>query len=96
MQPTRQAVHSSRISRTPMTRGVPPMSTLKLQPKESISGVIFISLRISFSGSAPRFRSMAIFRPFRPDSSRMSEISRILPCLIRSVTLSMMASVVVV
>ena len=35
----RQAVHSSMISRTPITRGMPAMRMLKLQAKLSCSGV---------------------------------------------------------
>ena len=92
----RQAVHSSRISPTPMTRGLPATRMLKLQGKESISGVSLKSFCMSFSGSVPRFKSMARRRPLRSVSSRMSLISRILPDLMSSATLSITASEVVV
>ena len=92
----RQATHSPRISPTPITFGVPAMSILKLQAKESISGVSLKSLAMSFSGSAPRFRSMASLRPPRSVSSRMSFISLTLPALTSSATLSMMLSTVAV
>ena len=92
----RHAVHSSSTSRTPSTRGMPLIRTLKLHEQLSISGVIFISLAISFSGSVPRLRSIAIFRPDRSVSSRTSAISRSLPPLASSATLSMIASIVVV
>ena len=92
----RQAVHSSMISRTPITRGMPAMRMLKLQAKLSCSGVERKSFCMSLSGSTPRLRSIVSFRPDRSVSSRMSEISRILPALMSSETLSMMASVVVV
>ena len=92
----RHAVHSSRISATPITRGLPPTRMLKLQEKLSCSVVSRKSFCISFSGSTPRLSSMAIFRPPRSVSSRMSFISRILPALISSAALSIMASVVVV
>ena len=91
-----QPVHSSRISRTPITRGMPAMRMLKLQEKESWRVVERKSLAISLSGSVPRLRSMVILRPFRSVSSRMSAISRILPPFTSSATLSMMASTVVV
>ena len=94
-QSLRQAVHSSRISRTPITRGIPAMRMLKLQDWLSIRGVDLNSLAISLSGSVPRFRSIVSFRPDRSVSSRMSAISRILPDLMSSATLSMMASTVV-
>ena len=95
-QSMRQAVHSSRISPTPMTRGLPATRILKLQGKESISGVILKSFCMSLSGSTPRFKSMARRRPLRSVSSRISLISRIFPAVISSRTLSMMASEVVV
>ena len=79
-----------------MTRGMPPIKILKLQPKLSCSVVVLKSFCMSFSGSAPRFRSIVNFRPFRSVSSRMSAISRIFPALISSATLSMMISVAVV
>ena len=79
-----------------MTFGVPAMRMLKLQAKESISGVDLKSFAMSFSGSAPRLRSMASFRPPRSVSSRMSEISLTLPALTSSATLSMTASAVAV
>ena len=79
-----------------MTRGMPAMRMLKLQEKESCRVVERNSRAISLSGSAPRFRSMVIFRPFRSVSSRMSEISFTLPAFTSSATLSMMASTVVV
>ena len=91
----RQAVHSSRISRTPITRGMPAMRMLKLQDWESMSGVARNSLAMSLSGSVPRLRSMVSFRPERSVSSRMSAISLILPALMSSATLSIMASEVV-
>ena len=91
----RQAVHSFRISPTPMTRGIPAMRMLKLQLTVSCRGVRRNSLVISFSGSAPRLRSMASFRPDRSVSSRMSLISLIFPALMSSATLSRMASTVV-
>ena len=94
-QSIRQAVHSSRISRTPITRGMPAMRILKLQDWESMSGVARNSLAISLSGSVPRLRSMVSFRPERSVSSRMSAISLILPALMSSATLSIMASEVV-
>ena len=92
----RHAVHSSSSSATPSTRGMPAISTLKLQEKLSCRVVIFISLASSFSGSVPRLRSMAIFRPERSVSSRTSAISRTLPFLTSSAILSMIASMVVV
>ena len=94
-QSVRQAVHSARISPTPMTRGIPAMRILKLQAKLSCRGVIRKSFCISFSGSTPRFKSMVSFRPPRSVSSRISEISRIFPALISSATLSIMTSVAV-
>ena len=54
------------------------------------------SLAMTLSGSVPRLRSMASFRPFKSVSSRMSLISFSFPALISSATLSKMASVVVV
>ena len=66
-----------------------------MQDWESISGVMRNSLLISLSGSVPRFRSMASFRPVRSVSSRISAISLILPALTSSETLSIMASEVV-
>ena len=95
-QSVRHAVHSSRISPTPITRGIPAMRMLKLQGKLSCKGVSRNSFCISFSGSTPRFRSMVSFRPPKSVSSRMSEISLIFPALISSATLSMMTSVAVV
>ena len=92
----RQAVHSSKISPTPRTRGIPAMRMLKLQAKESWRGVARNSRDMSLSASVPRFRSMASLRPFRSVSSRMSEISLTLLALMSSATLSMMASTVVV
>ena len=91
----RHAVHSSKISRTPITRGCPAMRMLKLQDWLSIRGVRRKSLAITFSGSVPRFRSMVSFRPDRSVSSRMSAISFSLPALSSSETLSKMASEVV-
>ena len=88
--------HSPMSSRTPMTRGIPPTRTLKLQLTVSWRVVARKSLAISFSGSTPRLRSMASFRPERSVSSRMSLISRSFPVLMSSATLSIMASVVVV
>src|SRR5699024_5135623 len=58
-----QAVHSCRISPTPMTLGIPATRMLKLQGKESCKGVMRKSFAISFSGSTPRFKSMVSFRP---------------------------------
>ena len=78
-----------------MTRGLPAMRMLKLQAKLSHSGVSLKSFCMSFSGSVPRLRSMASFRPLRSVSSRMSAISRSLPAFTSSATLSMMASTVV-
>lgn len=68
------------------------MRMLKLQLTVSCRGVRRKSLVISFSGSAPRLRSMASFRPDRSVSSRMSLISLIFPALMSSATLSRMAS----
>ena len=82
--------------RTPSTLGCPAISTLKLQAKLSSSGVALYRRAISLSGSWPRFKSIVSFKPFRSVSSRISEISRILPSLTNSVILSMMASTVVV
>ena len=79
-----------------MTRGIPSARMLKLQAKASWRGVSRKSFCMSFSGSVPRFRSMASFRPDRSVSSRISEISRTFPVLMSSATLSMMASAVVV
>ena len=95
-QSVRQAVHSSRISPTPITRGIPAMRMLKLQGKLSCKVVSRKSFCISFSGSTPRFRSMVSFRPPRSVSSRISAISLILPSFISSDTLSRMTSVAVV
>ena len=92
----RHAHHSSSSSRTPMTFGIPAMSTLKLQDMVSSSVVDLKSFCISLSGSTPRFKSMVSLRPERSVSSRMSAISLILPALMSSATLSMIASVVVV
>ena len=92
---SRQAIHSSRISPTPHTRGVPPSRMLKLQAKLSCSGVMRKSFCMSFSGSTSRLTSMASLRPLRSVSSRMSLISRSLPALTSSATLSMIASTVV-
>ena len=65
--------------------------------REAVLGVVsFIRRAISFSGSVPRLRSMAILRPERSVSSRTSAISRTLPVLTSSAILSMMASIVVV
>ena len=90
------AVHSPRISFTPMTLGFPATRILKLHGKLSISGVSLNSFCMSFSGSVPRLRSMASLRPLRSVSSRMSFISLILPAFISSATLSTIASEVVV
>ena len=79
-----------------MTRGVPATRTLKLQLTASWRVVDRKSLAMSFSGSTPRLRSMASFRPLRSVSSRMSLTSLSLPALMSSETLSMMFSVVVV
>ena len=92
----RQEHHSSSRERTPMTRGVPATRTLKLQLTASWRVVDRKSLAMSFSGSTPRLRSMASFRPLRSVSSRMSLTSLSLPALMSSETLSMMFSVVVV
>ena len=92
----RHAHHSSKSSRTPITRGMPPIRTLKLHDAVSCSVVALKSFCISLSGSAPRFKSIVSLRPERSVSSRMSEISLTLPALMSSATLSMMASVVVV
>ena len=91
----RQPVHSSRISPTPITRGMPAMRMLKLQEKVSWRGVALNSRAMSLSGSAPRLRSIVSLRPFRSVSSRISAISLALPALTSSATLSMMASTVV-
>ena len=48
------------------------------------------------SGSVPRFKSMVIFKPSMPVSSRMSAISLSLPCFTRSMTRSTITSMVVV
>ena len=71
------------------------MRMLKLQDWLSWRGVMRNSLAISLSGSVPRFKSMASFRPVRSVSSRMSAISLIFPAFTSSATLSMMASEVV-
>ena len=71
------------------------IKTLKLQDWLSSRGVRRNSFCMTFSGSEPRFRSMASFRPDRSVSSRMSLISLAFPCLTSSTTLSTMASVVV-
>ena len=89
----RQAVHSSRIRRTPSTWGIPPIRTLKLQEKASSRGVCLKRRAMSLSGSAPRLRSMVSLRPERSVSSRMSAISLALPALMSSATLSRIASV---
>ena len=68
------------------------MRMLKLQLTVSCRGVRRNSLAISLSGSTPRFRSMASFRPLRSLSSRMSLISFTLPAFTSSATLSRMAS----
>ena len=78
-----------------MTRGIPAMRMLKLQLTVSCKGVRRNSLAISLSGSTPRFRSMASFRPLRSVSSRMSLISLTLPAFTSSATLSRMTSMVV-
>ena len=93
---TRKAVHSSKSSRTPSTRGTPAIRTLKLQAKLSSSGVILYRRCISLSGSAPRFKSIVIFRPSKPVSSRTSAISLILPAFTISIIFSMIVSQVVV
>ena len=95
MHSMRHDVHSSRISPTPITRGLPAMRMLKLQAKLSHSGVSRKSFCMTCSGSAPRLRSMASFRPLRSVSSRISATSRSLPALTSSATLSMTASTVV-
>ena len=92
----RQAHHSSRSSRTPITRGIPPTRTLKLQETESWRVVERKSFAMSLSGSTPRLRSTASLRPLRSVSSRMSLTSRSFPDLMSSATLSITASVVVV
>ena len=71
------------------------MRMLKLQEKVSCNGVDWNSRAMSIEGSAPRFRSMASFRPLRSVSSRISEISLIRPAFTSSATLSRMASTVV-
>ena len=93
---TRQATHSFKISRTPMTRGYPSTSTLKLHENESCSVVERNSFAISCSGSVPLFKSMAMRRPERSVSSRISAISRTLPSLESFTMRSMMTSVLVV
>ena len=79
-----------------MTRGYPSTSTLKLQENESCNVVERNSFAMSSSGSTPRFRSMAMRRPERSVSSRMSAISRTLPSLESFTMRSMMTSVLVV
>ena len=66
----RNAVHSSRISRIPMTLGVLPIKMLKLQPKLSCKGVSRKSFCMSFSGSVLRFTSIAKRKPLTSISSR--------------------------
>ena len=78
------------------TVGDDSASVLKLQEKESSSGDMANSRFISLSGSTPRLRSMVIFRPSKPVSSRMSAISFTLPCFTRSMTRSTITSMVVV
>ena len=62
----------------------------------TINGVSCIKRSMSLSGSTPLLRSIAIFKPDRSLSSRISEISRSLPLLTRSAILSIIASMVVV
>ena len=88
----RHASHSSNSSRTPRTLGIPAMRMLKLQLTVSCRGVRRKSFCMSLSGSAPRLRSTASFRPDRSVSSRISLISLIFPAFISSETLSRMAS----
>ena len=88
----RQASHSSSSAFTPSTRGIPAMRMLKLQLTVSCRGVRRKSFCMSLSGSTPRFKSMASFRPERSVSSRMSLISLIFPAFISSDTLSKIAS----
>ena len=92
----RHAVHSSSISPTPITRGLPATRMLKLHGNASWSVVMRKSFCMSLSGSAPRLRSIARRRPLRSVSSRISFISRIFPVFISSATLSIIASEVVV
>ena len=72
------------------------MSTLKLQAKLSSKVVSLKSFCISLSGSVPRFRSMVIFKPSKPVSSRISATSLTFPCFTRSMTRSTITSMVVV
>ncbi len=95
-QPARKSVHAANMPLMPSTFGTPFMSILKLHEKLSSSGVSLKRRHISFSGSLPLLRSMVIFRPSSPVSSRTSDISRILPCFARSIIFSTIASTVVV
>ena len=91
----RQAVHSSRISRTPMTRGMPAMRILKLHEKLSISVVCLNSFAISLSGSSA-FEVDRQLQPFKVGFvAHVGDLTR-LAVLTRSATLSMTASAVVV
>ena len=69
---------------------------MKLQLNVSCSVVDLKSLAISCSGSVPRLTSMAMRRPERSVSSRMSAISRTLPSLESLMMRSMITSVLVV
>ena len=93
---TRKATHSSRSSLIPITFGIPATKTLKLQEKVSSSVVILNRRCINLSGSTPRFKSIVIFKPSKPVSSLMSEISFNFPCFTKSTTFSTMTSMVVV
>ena len=96
MQLVLKSVHSLSISRTPITLGVPSISTLKLQAKESCKGVSLNSFCIRASGSTRFFKSKASFKPERSVSSLKSDISFILPNLTKSTIRSIIASTVVV
>ena len=95
MQSIRKRTHSLSMPLIPNVCGLPSISRLKLQLKESQSGVSENSFVIIISGSAERFISIAILRPLRSVSSRMSVMSRILPDLTRSITLSIIVSILV-
>ena len=69
---------------------------MKLHENESCNVVDLNSFAISISGSTPRFRSMAMRRPDRSVSSRISAISRTLPSFDSFTMRSMMISVFVV
>ena len=96
MQFMRNLIHSKSKPRTPKTSGMPLINTLKLQLNVSCNVVFLYKSAISFSTSALFFTSIAIFKPFKSVSSRMSLISLYFPCLMPSMILSIITSMVVV